>query len=73
MPPMLSCACALGRAETVALQNIADRLIGYLIPQVGQRPHNSVIAPVSVLLGHANDQLLKGSVDPRSARTATCL
>src|SRR5664280_1651835 len=30
--------------HTVALQNIADRLIRDLMPQIGQRPHNPVIA-----------------------------
>src|ERR1700687_909502 len=53
--------------QSVALQDIAHRLIGNLVPQIGQCPHNSVIAPVRVLLGHANDQLLKSSVDPGSA------
>src|SRR6202158_6359673 len=53
--------------QSVALQDIAHRLIGNLVPQIGRRPHNSVIAPVRVLLGHANDQLLKSSVDPGSA------
>jgi hypothetical protein len=58
---------------TVASQNIANRLIGHLVPQIGQRPRNPVIAPVPVLAGHANDQLLDLSIDPRSARASTRL
>jgi hypothetical protein len=52
----------------VTLQNIANRLIGNLVPQIGQRSRNPVIAPVQVLAGHANDQLLDLSLDSRSAR-----
>ena len=52
-------------------QNIADGLIGYFVPQIGQRPGNPVIAPVPVLAGHPNDQLLDLSPDPGPARTST--
>ena len=55
------------------MQDIANRLIADLVPQIGQRPHNPVITPVTVLLGHANDQLLNLSLDPRSARASTRL
>jgi hypothetical protein len=49
-------AFALWRGrQSVALQDIADRLIADLVPQIGQRPRNPVITPVTVLLGHAND------------------
>ena len=61
------------RRQAVALQNIANRLIGNLVPQIGQRPRNPVKAPVSVLAGHANDQLLNLSLDPRSAWASTGL
>jgi len=54
----------------VALQDIADRLIANLIPQIGQRPRNPVIASITVLLSHANDQLLDLSLDPRPAGTS---
>src|SRR5674476_180490 len=50
------------------LQNIADRLIRDLMPQIGQRPHNPIIAPGPILLGHANNQFLNFSVDPWPAR-----
>jgi hypothetical protein len=68
---MWSCACARCRRQTVALQDIADRLITDLIPQIGQRPSDPVIAPGAVLLGHANDELLDLAPDPRSAWAAT--
>jgi len=57
----------------VALQDIADGLIANLVSQIGQRPRNSVITPVMVLLGHANDQLLNLSLDPRPAGAPTSL
>src|SRR5450830_801975 len=38
------------------------------MPQIGQRPHNPVIAPGPILLGHANNQFLNFSVDPWPAR-----
>ena len=52
-------------------RDIANRLIGNHIPKIGQSAHNPVIAPVAVLAGHANDQLLDFSGNPRSARTST--
>ena len=55
----------------MALQDIADRLIADLIPQIGQRPSDPVIAPITVLLGHANDELLDLAPHPRSAWAAT--
>jgi hypothetical protein len=56
------------RRQSVALQNIANRLIGDLISEIGQGAHNPVIAPVPVLARYANDQLLDLLLDPRSAR-----
>src|SRR5215471_17545428 len=55
------------RRHTVASQNISHRLVGNLKPQIGQRPHNPVIAPGAVLLGHANNQFLNCPLDPGSA------
>src|SRR5258708_26257648 len=43
------------------------------MPQIGQRPGNSIVAPITVLLGHAHDQLLDLSADPRSANASTSL
>ena len=71
--PIAASRCAPVRRQTMALQDIADRLIADLISQIGQRPHNPVIAPITVLLGHANDQLLDLSLDPRPAGAATCV
>src|SRR5262245_5838244 len=59
------------RRQTVASQDIADRLIADLISQIGQRPSDPVIAPITVLLGDANDELLDLAPDPRSAWAAT--
>ena len=42
------CALALRRRrQTVAPQNIANRLIGNLVPQISQRSRNPVIAPIA--------------------------
>src|ERR1700704_6090636 len=62
-----------GGWQSVALQDIADGLIADLVSQIGQRPRNSVITPVTVLLGHANDQLLNLSLDLRPAGAPTSL
>src|SRR5260370_22013274 len=50
---------------------MGERLVGYLVAQIGQRPRNPVIAPVPVLAGHPNDQLLDLSLDPGSAWAST--
>jgi hypothetical protein len=57
----------------VASQDIADRLIADLVPQIGERSCNPVITPVTVLPGHANDQLLNLSLDLRPAGASTGL
>jgi hypothetical protein len=51
-----------------AAQNIANRLIGNLVAQIGQSSGNPVIAPGPVLLGHANDRVLHVFDDWRPAR-----
>src|SRR5262249_27709484 len=43
------------------------------VPQISQRPRNPVVPPITVLLGHAYDQLLDRSADPRPARASTRL
>jgi hypothetical protein len=48
------------RRQTVASQSITNRPVGYL-----------VIAPMPVLAGLANGQLLDLSLDPRPARAST--
>src|SRR5580700_611828 len=67
-------ALALRRGrQSMALQNIANRLIGNHIPEIGQGARNPVIAPVPVLARHANDQLLHLALDPRPTRAMTSL
>ncbi len=56
------------RRQAVTPQDIADRLIRNLVPQIGQRPSNPVIAPIPVLTGHPKDQLLDLPLDPGPAR-----
>src|SRR5262245_8239738 len=68
---MWSCACAQVPAADRGVVGRCDRLIADLIPQIGQRPSDPVIAPITVLLGHANDELLDLAPDPRSAWAAT--
>src|SRR5262249_16252172 len=67
-------ALALRRGQqSVALQDIADGLIADLVSQIGQRPDDTVITPVMVLLRDANDCLLNLRLDPRSAGAPTSL
>src|SRR5947199_9057208 len=66
MPTRLSCACVLVRA---ADHDVAGRCRPFA--QISQRPRNPVIAPVTVLPRHANDQLLNFSLDPRPAGAST--
>src|SRR5882757_3825971 len=67
-------ALALRRwQQGVALQHITDRLVADPVPQISQRPDDTVITPVIVLLRHAYDQLLNLSLDPRPAGASTRL
>jgi hypothetical protein len=59
------------RRHAMATQNIADRLIGNLMAQIGQSSSNPVIAPRPVLLGHTNDQVLDVFDDWRPALAST--
>src|SRR5499426_842438 len=64
---MWSCACAPAPA---AYRGGAEHFPPFgrnFKPQIGQRPHNPLIAPGAVLLGHANNQFLNCLVDPGSA------
>jgi hypothetical protein len=54
------------RGYAVASQNISHRLVGDLKFQIGQHPHNPVIAPRAVLFGHEDNQFLNCPVDPGS-------
>src|SRR3974390_974714 len=59
------------RRQSVASQDIADRLIADTMPEISQRSGDPVITPISVLPGNANDQLLNRSADPRPAKAST--
>jgi hypothetical protein len=54
-------------------QDIADSLVGHLIPQIGQRSHNPVIPPAGVLASQANHQILDLCTGARPARRAALL
>src|SRR5208283_5692843 len=45
-----------GRAQSLSLQNIADGLIGNVIPQISQGADNAVITPALVLPGELKHQ-----------------
>src|SRR5262245_64409034 len=68
---MWSCACAQVPAADRGVVGHCRSFDRRLIPQIGQRPSDPVIAPITVLLGHANDELLDLAPDPRSAWAAT--
>jgi hypothetical protein len=59
------------RRHAVTAQNIAGRLIGDTISQVGDRPENPLIAPGPVLLRHPYNQFRDFFVDWRSTRAST--
>src|ERR1700687_5046148 len=61
------------RRQAVTPQDITNRLIGNLVPQIDQRSRNPVIAPVPVLAGYANSKLLDLSLDPGPARASPVL
>src|SRR5208337_5095290 len=46
-----------GRAQSLSLQNIADGLIGNVIPQISQGANNAVITPAWVFAGELHHQL----------------
>jgi hypothetical protein len=53
----------------VTLQDLPDGLIVYFVPEVRERPGDSVIAPGSILFRKANVELFYFLVDFRSTRT----
>ena len=60
------------RRYAVTAQNIAERLIGDMISQIGERADNPVVAQGSIFLGHPNNQPLlrsphTGMVSSRAA------
>ena len=65
---MRSCASAPARAAERGVAEHFYRLIGNLIPEIGQGPQ-PVIAPVPVLARHANNQPLDLQPDPRLPAT----
>jgi hypothetical protein len=72
MPTTLSCACVLVPATG---HDVAGRCRPFdrrpCTPRLANDPNNPVIAPVTVLPRHANDQLLNLSLDLRPAGAST--
>jgi hypothetical protein len=54
-------------------QDIADSLVGHLIPQVGQCSYNPVITPAGVLASQANHRILDLWTGARPAGRAALL
>jgi hypothetical protein len=54
----------------MALEYIANRLIGKRVTEVRHSAHYPVIAPARILSGHAHDQRLNFTVNPGAARIA---
>ena len=46
------------RFQTMLLEDIADALIGDVVPQIDQRPLNAIVTPGRILLGQANHEFL---------------
>src|SRR6267378_8288031 len=70
LPPRYSFLPLRGWGNTMAFEDVADRLVTDGIAQVGQSTHDAVIAPRAVLPGHAHHQVLYLL---RRAGTADCL
>ena len=58
------------RIDAVRPETIADRLIGNLVTQVGQRSHDPIVSPARVLASHLGDQRLKLRRDSGPTRIA---
>ena len=43
--------------DTMALEDVADRLVTDRIAQISQRPHNAIIPPRAVLSGHTHHEI----------------
>jgi hypothetical protein len=59
------------RRYTLTAQHVADRLIRDIMSQIAESSDDPIIAPRPIFLGHADDQSLDFSVDPRSPRYST--
>src|SRR5215471_17581547 len=57
--------------DVVSPQDVTDRLVRDLMPQIGQRAHNTVISPTSVLARKTDYQFLHFRGDPRAPGIAT--
>src|SRR5262245_24977203 len=53
--------------HAMALENVAYGLVISGTPQVSQSPHNAIVVPLAILLGHADNQGLQIWVDLRSS------
>jgi hypothetical protein len=51
----------------VTAQNVANRLIGYGVTQIGQRTYNAVVTPAGVFPCHPDDQSFQLFVNLRSS------
>src|SRR5665811_310564 len=72
MPPRWSCACAPARAVDRDGAEYCRPFDPRPHAPDWPAPHDPIIAPGPILLGHANNQLLNFSVDPWPARGSTC-
>src|SRR4030095_205716 len=59
--------------DAVTAQDIAHRLIGNNIAQIGQCADNAVIAPAGILASHADDELSHLTPDSRPLRIRAVL
>src|SRR5438093_7433783 len=48
-----------GRGKAMALENVAHRLVTHGVSEIGECPHDAVITPRAILLGHADNQGLE--------------
>ena len=56
-----------GGLDAVSLEDVADRLIGDLVAEIGQGTLDAVVSPVRILLGHTKNKLFDFIRDSRSS------
>jgi hypothetical protein len=57
----------------VPFENIADRLTGDVMTEIGERAGDPIVAPTGSLLGHPDDKRLDHRINARASRMGTML
>src|SRR5215471_8948347 len=66
LPPRHGLLALGSRWDAMAFEDVADRLVADRIAQVGQGPHDAVIAPRAILPGHPHHHIFDLLVNART-------